>query len=343
MFDRILDLHARGKITSFLPWHSGGASYSHVEGDAAVNAIGGMEPFDIQEVHDFLTAQAAVSENSPLNELAGSLMRLPFDRCWFEFTWRPDFRQVGVAAARDRESASGHDFFLMPLSLYTVDGGVSFRLVGGDVVFRTVLDPEGRYLGTEYQSAAQERLSTGERTTAALWATVALFAVHLIHWRGNVTMQPVAPSGKALRHARNAGDRPPVTYRKVRIGKWAKRAQAVMGAGGWEQRLHKVRGHSATYTESNPMYQCPLCRKGGAGHPPDNSKSHVGNFWRPPHFAGNPEQGIILHDYEVEAPTGGQQNPPPPSGQQNPPSSGGRQNQPSGQKSFSATGGEDSN
>lgn len=51
------------------------------------------------------------------------------------------------------------------------------------------------------------------------------------------------------------------------------------------KRLHIVRGNFATYTEDAPLFG-----------------KYTGTFWRPAHVRGDEEQGIVIKDYDVQAP-----------------------------------------
>ena len=58
---------------------------------------------------------------------------------------------------------------------------------------------------------------------------------------------------------------------------------------GLKKALHICRGHFSTYTEDAPRF--------GRAH-----ESNIGTFWIPQHVRGTAESGIIIKDYNVEAP-----------------------------------------
>lgn len=308
MYDRILELAQRGKVTSFEPFADGGIAWTPHQLDEAVEAIDTMEPFDIAEVADFAMGEANIhykKHDAPMSleeTFKGAMMRLPFPSCWFEFVMPPGspVPRMAAVAREDRSSPSGMDFALMPLTLHTPDGGVTFKLVGGDVTFGVVLDEDGVYQRTVgSEMSAYTRGQVGGLVT---WVSLALYAIHLLHWR-DVTVQAVAPSKQMLKRARRTGQKPPVEYKILKIEHWVKKYRSVtLGGGGWEQRWHTVIGHRQTWTESAPQFGCEKCKRHGTGHPPDGRKTHVGTWWIDAGFAGNKELGEIVKTYEVEPP-----------------------------------------
>jgi hypothetical protein len=311
MFDRLLELARVGKLTDFEPFSERGMAWTDQQLDNAVQAFARMEPFEISEVADFLDKEVEAhfrkhnkASMSLEDAFKGAMMRLPFPACWFEFALPPGsaFSRMAVVAEEDRDSPGGRDYLLSPLTLHTEDGGLTYKLIGGDAGFKVMLDEDGVYSGMEAHSGKLVRVGKEWIRRFNSLCSTAMYAIHLIHWR-DVDVQSFVPSKQTLKHAARTGAKPPVSYRTVKIGHWVKKYRSVaQGGGGWEQRWHAVIGHRQTWTESAPQFGCEKCKRYGTGHPPDGKKSHIGTWWIDAGFAGNKELGEIVKTYQIESP-----------------------------------------
>jgi hypothetical protein len=115
----------------------------------------------------------------------------------------------------------------------------------------------------------------------------ALMAITFMHCK-NVRLDAVQPPEKlSQRHLKRYG-RPLFNYRELTIDPMKKLLeQQRKGVGGnFRKALHLCRGHFKTFTEDAPLM----------GHA-------TGTYFWAPHIRGAPNEGVVLKDYRVQAPS----------------------------------------
>lgn len=115
---------------------------------------------------------------------------------------------------------------------------------------------------------------------------IAATAVAFMHCK-NVALDAVEPDGCLNRERRKAGLKPFLRYHTINIEPIKKvlKTEGNIETDGLKKALHICRGHFATYTEDRPLF----------GHT-------VGTVWKPAHVRGSVKQGVVVSDYNVNAP-----------------------------------------
>lgn len=117
----------------------------------------------------------------------------------------------------------------------------------------------------------------------------AMLAISFMHCK-NVSTNAVDPDQNLNRVRRKAGLKPFLRYHTINIEpmKTILRTEGGIEANGLKKALHICRGHFSTYTEDRPLFG-----------------KHSGTFWVPSHVRGSANEGVIISDYNIKAPTEG--------------------------------------
>jgi hypothetical protein len=103
----------------------------------------------------------------------------------------------------------------------------------------------------------------------------------------NVVVAPNEPDRHLNRERRKHGLKPFLRYHTINIEpmKRVLRTEGNIESVGLKRALHIVRGHFSTYTEEKPLFG-----------------KVAGTFWIPSHVRGSTEEGIVVSNYQVNAP-----------------------------------------
>lgn len=146
------------------------------------------------------------------------------------------------------------------------------------------LDTGGRPLGLGFWE--QHLLSEEDLARSVLFLVPLLLALSLMHCK-NVTQVEHVPDGPVQRKATRKHGIPLVTYRVLGIQPMREvlRNEGRSDEQGLKKALHICRGHFATYSQDKPLFG-----------------RVAGTFWIPQHLRGAAERGVVVKDYNVEAP-----------------------------------------
>jgi hypothetical protein len=105
----------------------------------------------------------------------------------------------------------------------------------------------------------------------------------------SVAVQVVNPDLQRNRERRKAGLKPFLRYHTINIEpmKTILRTEGNIETVGLKRALHICRGHFSTYSEERPLFG-----------------KVAGTFWIPAHVRGSAKQGVVVSDYNVNAPKG---------------------------------------
>lgn len=124
--------------------------------------------------------------------------------------------------------------------------------------------------------------------TALAMLNAAFLAVAFMNCK-NVAVSLVEPDKAINRERKKAGLKPFLRYHTINIEPMKKvlREEGDIERNGLKKALHIARAHFATYTAERPLFG-----------------KHVGTFWVPAHVRGSLKQGVVVSDYQVNAPKG---------------------------------------
>lgn len=113
-----------------------------------------------------------------------------------------------------------------------------------------------------------------------------LLAVSFMNCR-NVAVKVHEPDRAVNRARARHGLKPFIRYHTIDIEpmKTVLRTEGRADELGLKHAFHEVRGHLVRYTKERPLFG-----------------KHAGTFWVPLHYRGDPEQGVVVKDYNVNPP-----------------------------------------
>lgn len=248
----------------------------------------------LPSLHKIVIDDCALSLDEQEFDYGTGPMRLPYDMVFMEFVNRPEFvayhdapKYCGVLA-REVFKEPDEDFPDASEKLLAFDFIVQFRKnermyfpVATVLMYR---NPDDTMCGFRWNLGKKE-ISVPENEGLIhklLWPICR--ALHLLNCQ-NITTERVDPDAKLSKKHRKKHKRPLVSYHVLKLSLPGERVdeerprKPVQGIN----RLHLVRGHTATYSQERPLFG-----------------KYEGTFWVPAHARGNKKRGVLLKDYEVQ-------------------------------------------
>lgn len=231
--------------------------------------------FDVQTAMD-LVGNAELDRAADLGNL-----RLPFDSVWMEWEVNGvDVRMACLAHALNPDEVRrkfGQDrraFDVLMLTQTPTDPSPLVKNI--DTV--VVTDEVGRFV--EYAHAS--RTHTRDMHWHERFLDVGMMALSLINCRNVTTKANYVNMRRSGAQKRRGEPAPKIKYSTILLPNSGSDGSNDQITG--TTRLHRVRGHFATYTAEAPLFG-----------------KLTGTFWRPWHLAGNPDRGVIESDYRLKA------------------------------------------
>jgi hypothetical protein len=245
--------------------------------------------FDLHSIAEFTAQYLKGIKADAIEFLSGSVVRLPFNCCWFEIPTGFPHTKVAIVAFGDGSGGRGN-FMLMP-AIGLVDSIVidlevcpQFFLVEQGVnglfaAFKEIWVPQGdyKYMDNLPLSGPDASIFIREQCIKVL------YALYFLGWKRESRLVTDKPSRQARRHAERTGKPHPPDICRIDISTFVREYTRRTAEGSKPGKApHTRRGHFAAYSEKAPLFNCQLCQ--GDGHKPDGRKPHVGNFWHNPIF-----------------------------------------------------------
>ena len=189
---------------------------------------------------------------------------------------------------------SDHSRFVLAEQLLAVESEHGLCLHGPCATFLLPVNENGSLAGQIADTVAFSAFMNGRdfeslRKVGHSGAFPVFMAIAFMHCK-NMVLQPHDPDPAVARERKKAGLRPFVRYHTINIEpmKRVLRTEGNIETEGLKKALHICRGHFATYSEERPLFG-----------------KHAGTFWVPAHTRGSLKSGVVVSDYNVKAPKGG--------------------------------------
>lgn len=126
------------------------------------------------------------------------------------------------------------------------------------------------------------KVQVADKVTAVTMASCILRLFSIINCKNIELLDNPAP--ERLNNSRIKKNKLPLcSYYTIAIKAVSRKDQDKKLKGLWDNRVHLCRGHFKTYTEEKPLFG-----------------KIVGRFWWQASVRGNPKEGMIVKDYEID-------------------------------------------